>query len=125
MAFLTLSSQSTEDSTDFSSPKSLVETFIQGATDMDKEVLSTCFSERSPGEWDDIRNKTMSSDDLRDIQEFVVGAEITKIEMQGNTKAIVFVKFKSRDEQIHTIREHGRWFISDFYNIIFSFYFEK
>lgn len=114
VAFLTLSSQSTEGSTDLSSPKSLVETFIQGATDMDKDVLSICFSERSTGEWDDIRNKTISSSDLRDIQEFVVAAEITNIEMQGNTNAIVFVTFKSRKEQIHTIREHGRWFISDF-----------
>ena len=110
-SLLSVSFQSTQD---FSTPKSAVETFILASTQMDKNVLSECFSDHSPGEWDEIRNKTVSKKDLKELKEFVQGAEITNIEMEGENQAIVFVKFTTRDEKIHTVKENGRWFISDF-----------
>lgn len=111
LSFLIMSVQSTRD---FSSPKSVVETFIKASAKMDKDVLSECFSKFAPSEWDAFRNKTVSKSDLKELKDFVTDATITKTEIKNDNEAVVFVTFKSRDEQIHTVREGGRWFISDF-----------
>lgn len=114
LAFLIFSFQSTNDFPDFSSPRTLVETFIRAATDTNKRILSVCFSDQSPGEWDDIRNKAISRKDLKEIKDFVDGAVITEVEMQNADHAIVFVMFDSRKEEIDVIKKSGRWFILDF-----------
>ena len=101
-------------SADFSTPESTVETFINAAMEKDVEILSQCFSERSPGEWDDLRYKRSTDKDLSQGKKFVSGGTIIKTEMDGTDAAIVFVKFKSRDEKIHMVKENGRWYIGDF-----------
>ncbi|MDG1332333.1 MAG: hypothetical protein P8P74_08375 [Crocinitomicaceae bacterium] len=99
---------------DFSSPKALIETFIKASTKKKKKVLSSCFSNKSPGEWDAIRNKTISKDDLNELKEFVSGATVSKVEMKSEEQAVVFVTFKTREEEIMTVKEGNRWFILDF-----------
>ena len=114
LVLLTLSFQSAPKSRNFSSPKAVVETFIKAAGKKKKKVLSSCFSERSPGEWDEIRNETLSKSDLNGLKKFVSGAVVSKVEMKGENDAIVFVTFKTREEKIHTVKEGNRWLIMDF-----------
>jgi len=100
----------------FSTPRSLVETFIEASINMNKNknILSLCFSERSRKEWDSIRNKTTSNSALKKASEFVSSAIISITEMLNESHAIVFVTFKTRNEKINTIQKNGRWFILDF-----------
>ena len=112
--FLSIFALSLQTADKFSSPETLIETFISASSEQNKEVLSQCFSETAPGEWDAIRSKTITEDGLQELKEFVSGATITAMEMKSEDHAIVYVAFESRDETILTIKEKGRWYILDF-----------
>lgn len=115
---------SCQNKEDFSSPDGVVQTFIDAGMNKDQEILSKCFSENSPGEWDKFRNKSLSGQELEELKEFVDGAKITGLEKgkirlgrrRGSRKnqAVVLVKFKSRDEKIRVVRKDHRWYIVDF-----------
>jgi hypothetical protein len=98
----------------FSSPEAVVATFITASLEKDKEVLSQCFSKNSPGEWDELKDKSATNKELEELKEFVTDAVITKTEQTDNHTAIVHVKFTARDEKIHTTKENDRWYILDF-----------
>lgn len=112
-SLLALYCQPTKKITGSPDPQEVVQKFIYAGMAMDREVLSQCFHEDSPGEWDDIRNKTISDRKLKELKEFVTGAEITGTEMT-DWGAIVFVKFKSRNEEIKTVNNGSGWLIADF-----------
>ncbi|MCG8577444.1 MAG: hypothetical protein MI810_21360 [Flavobacteriales bacterium] len=115
LSLITLLSLSCQLPTEkFSSPEAVVATFITASLEKDKELLSQCFSENSPGEWDELKDKSATDKELEELKEFVTDAVIKKTEQTDDHAAIVYVKFTSRDEKIHTTKENGRWYILDF-----------
>ena len=100
---------------DFSTPASAVETFIAAGVARDLDLLSQVFSSDAPAEFDFLRNKTASNEELDGLAAFVEGAEITGVRISNDqTAAVVAVKFRSRDEEISLIKTVDGWKIVDF-----------
>ena len=98
---------------DFSTPRAAVETFFAAAAARDADVLSRCFSEDSPREFESARKKQIPSEGLDHLaKEFGVGKVVDV--KQNETKAVVEVKLNSRDETIHMVMTVGGWKIRDF-----------
>ena len=100
---------------DFSSPRTAIDTFIAAGSARDVELLSQCFADNAAGEFDDLRNKTASQENLEELAEFVEGANITGVTITENQNtAVVKVEFRSRNEQIYMTRTAAGWKIVDF-----------
>jgi hypothetical protein len=98
---------------DFSTPKAAVETFFAAAAARDVDVLSRCFAETSPAEFDALRKKQLSRSDLDAVaKQFGVG-KVINVE-QDEKSAVVAVKLSSRDERIKMTRIGSSWKILDF-----------
>lgn len=98
---------------DFSTPKAAIDTFISAAANRDADLLSTCFDEDSPKEFQKFRDKTASQKDLDELATFVKSARVTGIEQSGNA-AEVSVQFNERNEQIAMKKTSEGWKIVDF-----------
>jgi S1-C subfamily serine protease len=99
----------------FTTPEAAVETFLAAAATRDLDQLSQCFSDKAPGEWDGLRNKTAGKQELDQLAEFVQGARVgnAKVSPDG-IAATVPVRFKARDEIINMIKTVNGWRIVDF-----------
>jgi hypothetical protein len=111
------SSESTKDldtsSMDLSSPTKAVESFINSSQQQDAEKLSQCFSINCEKEFQMIVKKEMKEKDLKEFQEFCLGAKVLEEKIEGNV-ATVKVKFSKRDENIRLELVDGKWGIVAF-----------
>lgn len=117
---------SCESDEDFTTPDGVVKTFIKAGTEKDKDLLSECFIEDSYREWKKIKDKSITDQELDDLKDFVEGAKVTGVKLDKTRRfrrrrgakrganAVVSVKFKSRDEEIHVQEVDHRWYIVDF-----------
>jgi hypothetical protein len=99
---------------DFSTPRAAIETFFAAAAARDLDMLSQCFADNAPGEFDGLRKKTAGKNDLDQFAEFVQGAIITNVVMENGTTATVAVRFRSRDERIQLTKTVNGWRVVDF-----------
>jgi hypothetical protein len=100
---------------DFSTPKAAIETFFAAAAARDLDMLSLCFANTAPAEFDGLRKKTASKTELDQLAEFVLGATVANVDMSPNeTTATVAVRFRSRDERIQLTKTAKGWRIVDF-----------
>lgn len=99
----------------FATPQAVVETFIRAGVERDAETLSKCFALNSAGEFRKIREKQMTKAELDDLASFVEGASVNGAQMgAGDERAIVAVRFRSRDERITVTKTPDGWKIVDF-----------
>jgi Trypsin-like peptidase domain len=99
----------------FTTPEAAIETFLAAAAARDLDRLSQCFSDKAPGEWDGLRNKTAGKKELDQLADFVQGAIVGNANLsRDGVTAIVPVRFRARDETIKMINTVNGWRIVDF-----------
>jgi len=99
----------------FTTPEASIETFLAAAAAGDLDRLSQCFSDKAPGEWDGLRNKTAGKRELDQLAEFVQGAIVGNANLsRDGVTATVPVRFRARDETIKMINTPNGWRIVDF-----------
>jgi len=98
---------------DFSTPRAAVETFFAAAAARDADLLSRCFGDTGPSEFDQIRKKQVPSDGLDHMAKLFGVGKVLKVE-QGSNDAFVDVKLSTRDERITMKRVGNKWVIDDF-----------
>jgi hypothetical protein len=100
---------------DFSTPKAAIETFIAAAVARDLDMLSQCFADNAPGEFDGLRKKTAGKKELDQLAESFQGATVANVVIELNgTTANVEVRRRIRDERIQLIKTVKGWRIVDF-----------
>jgi hypothetical protein len=102
---------------DFSTPLLAVKTFLDACAAKNLNLLSQCFAEEAEEEFQAIREKTISREDLDEFVGIFKGATITvaKEEFKGNS-ASVGVKFAGDrgQETLVLVKENGQWKILEF-----------
>lgn len=98
---------------DRSSPEATFKTLVTASNEKDKEGLSLCFSKESPGEFENIVNKSLSEKQLNEIKEMFGNATIKSFKSE-NGQALLSVSLSNRDEEIKLKKENDNWVILDF-----------
>jgi hypothetical protein len=108
--------EATNDSDgDFSTPQAAVQTFIAASAARDLDLLSRCFAEGAPREFDGLRKKTATPEELDQLVEFMQGARITDVRINDSAgTAVVDVKLTSRDEHMSMRKIDTGWKLVDF-----------
>lgn len=99
----------------FSTPSSAVKTFLDACAAKDLNLLSQCFAEEAEDEFQAIREKTVSREDLDGLFALFNGATVTTAKEKGNS-ASVGVKFTGDrgQETLSLVKENGQWKIVEF-----------
>lgn len=100
--------------TGFDTPEKVVEAFIAAGASRDVDALSECLSAGCESEFRPLKEKTASSEDLDGLAQLVQGGTVQGVDAESSEKAVVRVKFGSRDEQIHVEKTDKGWQIVAF-----------
>lgn len=99
----------------FATPKAAMETFCTAAAARDLESLSRCFADNAPREFDGLRQKTATPEELDELAGFMHGASVTDVRInESAATAVVDVKLSSRNEHISMRKTDTGWKIVDF-----------
>ena len=99
----------------FSTPLLAVRTFLDACAAKNLNLLSQCFAEEGEEEFQAIREKTISREELDEFVSIFKGATITATKEKGNS-ASVGVKFAGDrgQETLVLVKENGQWKIVEF-----------
>ncbi len=100
---------------DFSTSLLAVKTFLDACAAKNLNLLSQCFAEQAEDEFQAIREKTVSREELDEFVSIFKGATIIATKEKGNS-ASVGVKFigDRGQESLSLVKENGQWKIVEF-----------